>query len=581
MAALTDQIAASNPKVIVFDILFSEKELSEEQTLNEDALSSGDEAFQKAIEAAGNVVLPFVLDVPVPGQKFSTLAKEPPESILFSSYARVTKSAALVSLPEAIGALAPISHFADAAKALGHVFILPDRDGVLRREPLAVAYQGDYYPPIALQAARLYLDLPETQMALEMGKQVRLGKVTIPTDEIGRMTTDYFGPEQSYVYYSAADVVAGMVPPARFKGKVVVIGASAMATADSKVTPFSNNMMGFEKNATLIENILSNRLINRSEGRMKAINIALIILYGLILSILMPKCRAVGCALLSGGVFFGHFFLATLLFIRFKVWIDIFYPAFAVLTTYLVYTGFLYFTEEKRARAIRKMFQSYVSPRIVEEMIKHPELAKLGGSKQTVTILFSDVRGFTTFCEAHKDKPAEVVSILNEYLGAMTEAVFEWEGTLDKFVGDAVMVYWGAPLPQADHATRAIHCAIEMRHRLSLLQQKWKREGKPILDMGIGINTGEVIVGNIGAEGKKMDYTVIGDAVNLAARVESLTRKYESAIIIAEPVYKAMQDYSQNTPNGFEMTPLDAVQVKGKAETVLIYGILPLKKEGI
>ncbi len=178
------------------------------------------------------------------------------------------------------------------------------------------------------------------------------------------------------------------------------------------------------------------------------------------------------------------------------------------------------------------MFSSYVTERIVNELIKNPDMAKLGGERREITLLFSDVRGFTSFSEKHT--PEEVVSILNEYLGAMTGIVFKWEGTLDKFIGDAILAFWGAPMHQENHAELAVKCALEMVSTLRQLQQKWPSEGKPALDCGIGINTGEVIVGNIGAEGKKMDYTIIGDHVNLGSRIESLTRKYNVHILMTD-----------------------------------------------
>ncbi len=589
MAALLESISEQSPRVILFDIIFSEKELSTSGTdLEEDELTPGDQAFQAAIENAGNVVIPFALDVLTGYQESSEFSAEISDAVIFSAYEKVEKPLpGAIPPPEASAALAPLAPFADAAAALGHVYILPDRDGILRREMVAVKFGADYYPPMTLQAARLYLGLSGMEMELRRGEGVLMGKTLIPTDEWGRMLVDYFGKEKTYDYHSAMDVVDGRVDPKLFEDKVVIIGASALATADSKLTPFSKNMMGFEKNATVIENVITNRFIQRSEKNMERINLGLILFYGLILWIVMPRFRAVGGAVVGTTLFGVHIGVALILFARNRIWIDVVYPAGSVLSTYIVYTGFQYFTEEKKAREIRKMFQSYVSPRVVSEMIKRPELARLGGYKQEVTVLFSDVRGFTVFCEKRKDRPGEVVEILNEYLGAMTEVVFQWEGTLDKFVGDAVMVFWGAPLPQEDHARRAVGCAWDMLRRLAELQAKWASEGKEPLDIGIGINTGEAIVGNIGADGKKMDYTVIGDAVNLAARVESLTRKYEASIIITDYTYKHLRNGTGNG-NGqppsdpmeitqekdpFLIGKLDEVKVKGKEELVPIYGL--------
>ena len=244
------------------------------------------------------------------------------------------------------------------------------------------------------------------------------------------------------------------------------------------------------------------------------------------------------------------------------------YPGFALFFGYTSQTAYRFLMEERRARDIRKMFSSYVSKRIVDELIRDPSKAKLGGDRKEITVLFSDIRGFTSFSEKHQ--PEEVVSLLNEYLGAMTEIVFAHEGTLDKFVGDAIMALWGAPVGQPDHAERAARCALAMIAKLKELQAKWTAEGKYVIDIGIGINTGDMVVGNMGAEGKKMDYTVIGDNVNLGARLEGLTRKYNNHIIISEYTYEKIKDVVQ-------ATELDSVTVKGKEKPVVVYDLVGLK----
>src|SRR3989338_1109654 len=208
------------------------------------------------------------------------------------------------------------------------------------------------------------------------------------------------------------------------------------------------------------------------------------------------------------------------------------------------------------------MFSSYVTEKIVNELIKNPDMAKLGGERREITVLFSDVMGFTSFSEKHA--PEEVVAILNEYLGEMTDIVLKWEGTLDKFIGDSILTFWNAPMRQENHAELAIKCALNMVGRIKELQKKWQAEGKPMLDCGIGINTGEVIVGNIGAEGKKMDYTVIGDHVNLAARSEALTRNYDAHIILTEFTYKRIEGlFSKKIIGHVTVKELDSVKVKG------------------
>jgi adenylate cyclase len=221
------------------------------------------------------------------------------------------------------------------------------------------------------------------------------------------------------------------------------------------------------------------------------------------------------------------------------------------------------------------MFSSYVTERVVNELIKNPDMARLGGERRQITVLFSDISGFTPYSEKHA--PEEVVAILNEYLAAMTDVIFKWEGTLDKFIGDAIVAFWGAPLEQKNHAELAVRCALNMMQRLEELRQKWISEGREPLSMGIGLNTGEVLVGNIGAEGKKMDYTVIGDPVNIGARVETLTRKFSTNILIAElPVNEIQELVKTNRIGHVSIKGVGKVMVKGKEEPIKVYEVKSL-----
>jgi adenylate cyclase len=295
----------------------------------------------------------------------------------------------------------------------------------------------------------------------------------------------------------------------------------------------------------------------------------LIFLFALVLGIFLPRLGAGAGALLFVALFAGYLGTVHYLFVSQGIWFNLVYPASALFFGYTSQTAYRFFTEERRARDIRRMFSSYVSKRIVDELIKDPSKAKLGGDRKEITVLFSDIRGFTSFSEKHQ--PEEVVKLLNEYLGAMTEIVFAHEGTLDKFVGDAIMALWGAPVGQPDHAERAVRCALAMIERLEQLQAKWRSEGKYAIDIGIGINTGDMVVGNMGAEGKKMDYTVIGDNVNLGARLEGLTRQYNNHIIISEFTYEKVKHLAR-------VNELGSVTVKGKQQPVVIYDLVGLKE---
>jgi len=569
MARLLTQISAGAPRVVAFDIIFSEHETvaipsDSSDPAGEATLSAGERQFQAALKSAGNVVLGVGMEVPTDYQSDAQVLPNIPLGHLGNlSFSRITPGAG--GAVEAIGALAPLAPFAEAAAALGHVYILPDRDGVLRREFLWLSYQGDYYPPISLQTARLYLGLASQSMTLRLGEGIRLGGFTVPTDEFGRMMINYRGREGTFPQYPAIDVLRGVVPASVFEDKAVFIGINAIGLGEMKATPLSHGMPGVEKNANATAGMIDRQFLYRA-GWMKVVDAGWILVLGVILSLGLPRLRAVGGGALATALMMIHIALVTGVFIRWGVWFHLVYPAGSIAVSYVGFTAFEYFIEEKKARQIRAMFASYVTPRVLAEMIRNQELTQLGGTMQEMTVLFSDVRGFTTYCTQYP--PQQVVALLNEYLAAMTDVIFHWEGTLDKFVGDSIMVFWGAPLPQPDHAQRAVGCALAMRKRLSELQQKWRSEGKAPFDIGIGISTGEMIVGNIGAEGKKMDYTVIGDTVNLAARVEGLTRKYPYPIIITATTYRQLEQQ-------VGIHEIDEVKVKGREQEagVVIYGV--------
>jgi len=461
-----------------------------------------------------------------------------------------------------------------AYATFGHVYSLPDRDGKLRWENLYIKYDGEYFPSLALQAARIAMGIPRGDVSIIGGAGVELGSLFIPTDEFGRLHINYLGREGTIAHISAADVLSGRVHSGFFADKIVFIGTSAMATYDQKNTPFSANMPGVEKNATVTANILTRSFIEKTPVY---IDLLVVLLAGVLVLFIGRKRRAL--YLVAGYTVLASVVVITnqVLFTWYDTRLNLIYPLLTVVSGGGFVISYGYFVEEKRAREIRRMFSSYVTEKVVNELIKNPDMARLGGERKEITVLFSDIMDFTKFSEAHA--PEEVVAMLNEYLGAMTEVIFKWEGTLDKFVGDEIVAFWGAPMEQEDHAGLAVRCALDMVKRLEELQRKWRSEGKPVLDAGIGINTGEVVVGNIGAEGKKMDYTVIGDHVNVGARIESLTRKYKTHILITEFTLNRIGNllttdslYRTHT----SIKGLESVVVKGKERPVEIYEVKSL-----
>jgi adenylate cyclase len=446
----------------------------------------------------------------------------------------------------------------------------------VRWEAMAIAYQGIFCPSLDLKAAALFLGIPQGKTVLQAAQSIRLGeKRKIPTDPFGRSLIYYYGPEKTFPHYAISDILDGTVPARNLAGKIVLVGATAIGIYDLRVTPFSPAMPGIEKHASVVASILENKFLAKAP---LAVNLAILLPLSLLFLLLITPRGAGGASLLT-GLFVSLILLSGyLLFIWKGIWIYVAYPSLNLLAIFTGITSFNYAAEERYARQIRSLFSSYVTERVVSELIRHPELARLGGERREITLLFSDVRGFTSFSEKHA--PEEVVSILNEYLEAMTEVIFRWEGTLDKFIGDAILAFWGAPLRQDNHAELGVRCALHMTQRLKELQEKWHAQGKPVLDAGIGINTGEVLVGNIGALGKKMDYTIIGDHVNLGSRVESLTRKFNAHILITEyTLQKIIPEIERGNIGHLSSKGIHKVLVKGKKFPVSLYDLSSLAPE--
>lgn len=550
IAKLIDKLSENSPAVISFDIIFSESE-------------KNDYILAKSINKAGNVIMPvvFFFDKEGSAQK---------EIILNSSIRVVNHEKFMEYAPlSSKKVLIPVNTISNASAGFGHINMFPDIDGTIRAETLFIEYYGHLIPSLPLKTAAVYLGIPEGKFLIDATKGIYLGKRYIPTDKYGRILIHYYGGNQNFKHISIIDILEGRVKKEDIEEKIILIGATAVGIYDLRVTPFSSALPGVEKHANVIESILSNKSIIVTPPDLV---ILLIILIGLIGNLFYQKFKAVYSLIILMVLVLITFSFSFFLFIFKGVWFSYLYPSANLVAQFMVIIAIKYAYSEKEARHIRKIFSNYVTERVVNELMKTPSMAKLGGEKREVTVLFADIRNFTSISE--KLQPEEVVYLLNEYFGAMTEIIFKWEGTLDKFMGDAIMVFWGAPLKQPDHADRALNCAVEMLKRLKELCKKWNNEGKPVFKIGIGINTGEVIVGNIGAEGKKMDYTVIGDHVNLASRLETLNKQFNSELIISEFTFKRLQDkIEKNLFGPLFIESLGEITVRGKEKSIKIYQI--------
>jgi adenylate cyclase len=557
IARLVNRLSEEGSEIIVVDIILSEAD-------------KNDRVLGQAIQKAGNVILPVVFE-------FDKESNVPDSESLLNSAFRSVANAERFNQYSPITAkrpLTPVSEIIRETMALGHINMFPDRDGTLRWEAMAIEHNGYLFPSIDLQTSAIYLGIPHEKVILNATEGVQLGeKRTIPTDRHGRSLINYYGPWQTFKYLSISDILEGEIKPGVLQSKIVLVGATAVGIYDLRVTPFSAAMPGVEKHASVISSILENRFLRRTNF---STNLILLLISGSFFSLLLIRFKSTGATLTTGLFLVLILGSGYFLFVHQGLWINIAYPSNNILLIFISVMVYNYTIEERMARKIRAMFSSYVTEKVVNELIKNPDMAKLGGERREVTVLFSDVVGFTSFSE--KYTPEEVVAILNEYLGAITEVIFRWEGTLDKFVGDAIVAFWGAPMRQENHAELAVRCALNMVKRLEDLQQKWRSEGKPILDSGIGINTGEVLVGNIGAEGKKMDYTVIGDHVNLGSRVEGLTRKYHTHILITEYTLNHLRDFVNSRLIGhITIKGKEKTFVKGREKSVGIYEVLSIE----
>ena len=555
IADLIFRVNAMGARVIMLDFIFSEP-------------SRHDARLRQVIEQKGNVVLPFVFDLE---------GYTPPDinDAFLDNAFMVVKNEHFFNTHKPIrskGVILPVPALAEKAAAMGFINMLPDADGKLRWEPLVIEYEGQLYPSVDLQIVRLYQGLSPTGISVEATDSVTVGKTVLNTDPFGRMLIPYYGPHGTFPVVSALDIFEGKADPASIRDKIVLIGPTAVGIHDKIVSPSSAIMFGVEKHANMVGAILHKHNI-RFVGRF--MNLMIILFVGMAFTLLIVNLRALPGAAMAALFLIVLFAAGYVLFFVARFRIDISYAGNMVIAIYFVTTAYRYATEERYARQIRSMFSSYVTEKIVNELIKNPDLAKLGGERREVTVLFSDLKDFTTFSENHS--PEEVVAVLNEYLTEMADIIIRWDGTLDKFVGDMIVAFWGAPLNQPNHAELAIKCTMHMQERLAQLRDRWVDEGRTPLDAGFGINTGEALVGNIGAEGKKMDYTVIGDNVNLGSRVEGLTRKYGCDLIITESTLDHIRGALQEGKFGNVMVRgLDIVSVKGRAEPVRIYEVRPL-----
>lgn len=467
----------------------------------------------------------------------------------------------------ATGYGANLPEFQKAAHSAGHFNPLTDFDGVARRVPMLMEYRGAFYESLSLAVFRTLSGDSAIQAVFEEGagnigdslEWLRVGKLKIPVDENISALVPYRGKQGSFPYVSATDVLHGRISAQELVGAIVLVGTTAPGLMDLRSTPVGAVYPGVEVQANLIAGMLD-RNIKQKPAFIMGAEITEMLLLGLLLAFTLPLLSPVKASLTA---------LAALLLvigINLSLWqsANMVMPLAAamlmIIALFMLSMSYGFFVESRAKRQITGLFGQYVPPELVDEMSENPGNFTMEGESREMTVLFSDVRGFTTISEGLS--PKELSRLMNEYMTPMTHIIQKHRGTIDKYIGDAIMAFWGAPLADPDHSRHALLAAMEMQQMLTQLREQFKAKGWPEICIGVGINTGTMSVGNMGSE-FRMAYTVMGDAVNLASRLESITRQYGVGIIVGENTQKAVPDVV--------FRELDRVRVKGKDEPVAIY----------
>lgn len=587
MDKLFDQYGVAE---VGFDVVFAEKDessgLKELQKLGQNQLK-GDMSFQSVLSQVQpqleydklfaekirnrNVVLGYYLtnkqninlsgSLPEPDFPAGTFKGHPVGFTTWNGYG--------ANLPE----------LQQAAASAGHFNPLVDIDGRVRRVPMLVEYGGAYYESLSLAMVRTLLGHPKLSPGYADAKEggyaglewldlaVAGGSLKIPVDREVATFVPYRGKQGSFRYISVTDVLHDRVDTAQLKGKIILVGTTAPGLMDMRATPVEEVYPGVEVHANMIAGILDQNL-KEQPAYMLGAEVVWLLLIGTALSFLLPLFSPAKAILASA------FVLATTTGLSLFMWSykDIVMPVansvVMIALLFAVNMSYGYFVESRTKRQITGLFGQYVPSELVEEMAKHPESVSMEGESREMTILFSDVRGFTTISEGLN--PKELTLLMHEFLTPLSRVVYKHRGTIDKYMGDCIMAFWGAPLPDPVHARNAILAAIEMQASLKALQPYFKQRGWPEIHAGIGINTGRVSVGNMGSE-VRVAYTVMGDEVNLASRLEGITKQYGVGIIVGENTRNAVPDCIYRE--------LDHVRVKGKDKPVAIYEPLGLASE--
>ena len=574
IADLVTELTRLGAVVIAFDAVFPEpdrlnpaaaadtfRNLDEATRERLRALPSNDQVFADAIRASrvvlGESGLPeeiAALDKTLPVTGLAMLGEEP-QRFMFD-------------FPGLLRNVPVLEH---AAAGRGLFTIKPERDGIVRRVPMIMLAQGQTMPSLTFEMLRVATGSGTILIKAEKAgiKSIGVKGLQVPTDHNGQLWVHYARNDAS-IYVPAINVLEKNVAPDMIAGKLVLIGTSAVGLNDIKTTPVSRAMPGVEIHAQVLETTLTGEVISQPIFGI-AVEFATALLFGLLVIAFAPlfgpiTLVAVGAAFATALVGTSAYFYAY-----HRLLIDFTYPLMSTTSIYLTLIFASFVREQAQRRQIRSAFGQYLSPALVEQLAQSPEKLVLGGEEREMTIMFSDMRGFTSISETYKNDPQGLTALMNRFLTPLTNAILNRKGTIDKYMGDAIMAFWNAPLDDKDHHLNACEAALDMLERVDELnqarEQEAKEEGRPFipLNAGIGLNTGTCVVGNMGSD-QRFDYSVFGDSVNLASRLEGQSKEYGFPIIVGSKTALAVKDR-------FAILELDFIMVKGKKEPEVIYAI--------
>ena len=541
-------------RAIIFDVLFLEPD---------EAAEEFDAVFADEVAAAGNVFLPYQLQTQPSGPLAPSVIGK--MTLPMPSSPGVQRTYQGVKLP--------IPALAEAATGMGYINFFPDYDGTTRRLPLLAQIPEGTVMQFATAVARYLLHANGARLG---PRSLQLDSATIPLTAGGDLVLDWHGTleRKTYPAYSAGAVLQSfaemqkggqpLLDPALFKDKIVFIAGTAAGTYDLRVTPLSPYTPGVLIHMTALDNILRGRYMREAPYSV-FVFMSLVLCLATAGGFMLLQQQSVKFALI-GGMAIAYYLLAVHAFTRHGLWLELAFPEGAIAVTFAMAATVEYLTEGRQRRLLRAAFDKYMAPEVVDEIMRQPTI-KLGGEKKEVTVLFSDVAGFTSISETLT--PEGLVDLLNEYLSAMTDIIRRHRGNVNKYLGDGIMALFGAPLGEPTHSTLACYSALESQETLARLRAEWKARGLPELKARIGINTGDLVVGNMGSQAR-MEYTAMGDSVNLASRLEGANKFYGTLILLGPRTYELARA-------DIEAREVDMLRVKGKREPVGVYELLARK----